>query len=691
MKHLIATFAVLIATIAPATALAANHKYTCGEFAFDFGGHTCSSGVITFTGNGGMIDSTSAANPPGAGGSANFPLTNGTTYYIHVTSITGSNKMMQGSYYYTAGGNFGVENLLTLPGSASWSFVPVKPTGAGLYFQVDSGTWSPAYAGTFGPVCISNVSAADAQSLCDTGGGGGGGSFPYIKNAVQDFRYTYDNNGNLTGIDNQATSTTAAMTATYTYDKLNRLTQASTTMASSSPYYRSFAYDALGSITGVFNGTATTTYTYGGTGYANPHAVTSYGGNTYGYDNAGNLTSASSSTFTYDYANRLKTAVTNGTTTTNSYDHGVNRVTQVTGNTTTVYPSKYFSITSTKSGATTTATSTEYVYNGDTLIATIDQVMINGTATGSPITSFIYPDHLGSTNVVANSSGAVVQTLDYLPYGATRLNSGSEKEARQYIGQFADDKTSLSYLNARHYDAARGQFTSQDPVFWELGLSKDGKDALLNPQAMNSYAYANDNPIAGKDPDGRFCVLCAAAYALLSPNVAGDPQFNPNGTISNTPQQSTIAASVFIGGFISGSGPASAASKTNIVFDGVWSKGTEISRAANAVRHATDHAGDFGLANASDYVNAARGFVTNAINGKYPIKIGSNGMVRAYDATTNTFAAFRFNPNTGGTVISTFFKPSGGSSYFGNQSGQLVTGLQSLVAGLKNLITTLQR
>ena len=205
MKHLLTTLAVLVATIAPATALAANHKYTCGEFAYDFGGHTCSAGVITFTGDGGMIDSTSSVNPPGAGGSANFPLTQSTTYYVYVTSITGSDKMMLGSYYYTGGGNFGTEHLLTLPGSgAAWSFTPIKPTGAGLYFQVAAPTWSPGYAGTFGPVCISNVSAADAQSLCDTGGGGGGGAFAFFKNAVQDIRYTYDNNGNITAIDNQA-------------------------------------------------------------------------------------------------------------------------------------------------------------------------------------------------------------------------------------------------------------------------------------------------------------------------------------------------------------------------------------------------------------------------------------------------------------------------------------------------------
>src|SRR6266516_6998712 len=58
-------------------------------------------------------------------------------------------------------------------------------------------------------------------------------------------------------------------------------------------------------------------------------------------------------------------------------------------------------------------------------------------------------------------------------------------------------------LNARYYESARGQFISQDPVFWEIGLTQDGKNALANPQALNSYGYANDNPIVSKDPNGR--------------------------------------------------------------------------------------------------------------------------------------------------------------------------------------------
>jgi RHS repeat-associated protein len=94
--------------------------------------------------------------------------------------------------------------------------------------------------------------------------------------------------------------------------------------------------------------------------------------------------------------------------------------------------------------------------------------------------------------------------LDYYPYGATRIstNTGGADSARKYIDQFAD-QTGLDYFNARYYNASQGQFISQDPIFWEIGLTPDGKRALVNPQYANAYGYSSDNPITNKDPSGK--------------------------------------------------------------------------------------------------------------------------------------------------------------------------------------------
>jgi RHS repeat-associated protein len=268
-----------------------------------------------------------------------------------------------------------------------------------------------------------------------------------------------------------------------------------TTTYSAQPY----TYDALGN----FTTKGSNNYTYAQTGYANPDAVTQIANGvsttTYGYDGDGNLTSAGTSTFSWDYRNRLTQAVTQGSTSTYAYDDGLNRVSQTVGNTTTIYPHKYYSITSTTNGGTTYATTTVYVWNGDTLIATIDQPIVNGANSGSAVTRYIHPDHLGSTNVVSDESGNVADTLEYYPYGETRLNQPSypTNAQRQYIAQFKDGN-SLSYLNARYLNSQQGQFLSEDPVF----LGNPSQQNLQDPQSLNSYSYAENNPLTKKDPTG---------------------------------------------------------------------------------------------------------------------------------------------------------------------------------------------
>jgi RHS repeat-associated protein len=130
---------------------------------------------------------------------------------------------------------------------------------------------------------------------------------------------------------------------------------------------------------------------------------------------------------------------------------------------------------------------------GSNLLATIDQALVNGTATGTPITRYNHTDNLGSTNVTPDFSMNVAQWFDYAPYGSViaTTNTGQTTAGRQYINRFAD-QSNLDYMNARYYNPSQGQFITQDPVFWS------SKQNLANPQSLNSYSYSNDNPIQGK-------------------------------------------------------------------------------------------------------------------------------------------------------------------------------------------------
>jgi RHS repeat-associated protein len=278
----------------------------------------------------------------------------------------------------------------------------------------------------------------------------------------------------------------------------------------------------------VFSTTTANVYTYAGTGYANPDAVTQIGNGlsttTYGYDNNGNLTSAgtgaATTTYTYDYGNRLIALFAGGATTTYGYDAFGARVLQTGTTTTTFYPFKWYSVASSTGTGAKFSTSTSYMFNGDTLLATVDQQLASGVATGTAKTRYVHPDHLGSTNVVTDENDNLVQTLDYYPYGATRVSvSTSTNEKRKYIDQFSDD-SGLSYLNARYYNPNQGQFLTEDPTFLAVGnpnqlqqLTQQQQQQLLSdPQTLNSYGYARDNPIVNKDATG---LISRSEFELL--------------------------------------------------------------------------------------------------------------------------------------------------------------------------------
>jgi RHS repeat-associated protein len=143
------------------------------------------------------------------------------------------------------------------------------------------------------------------------------------------------------------------------------------------------------------------------------------------------------------------------------------------------------------------------------LLGTVDQKIVDGTATGTAITRYNHPDNLGSTNVTSDTGGDLAEWFDYAPYGSVLAseNTGTTTAARQYIGQFAD-ATGLSYLNARYYNGTQGQFTTKDPVF----LGNPWQQNLQDPQSLNSYSYSDDNPVTKSDPNGKQLAGLAASY-----------------------------------------------------------------------------------------------------------------------------------------------------------------------------------
>lgn len=184
--------------------------------------------------------------------------------------------------------------------------------------------------------------------------------------------------------------------------------------------------------------------------------------------------------------------VTTTTTTEEEYEynHQSQRVIKTTNDGTTYYPHAGYSL---KDGI-----STIYVSGPGGLVASLE----NDGVTME--TATIFTDHLGSTSVITDENGVMVELLDYNPFGTERISwsdystSAEAESQKTYIGEYSDDETGLSYLNARYYNPETGRFLSQDPVFW-LASSADW---IIDPQTQNSYSYSRNNPIRFIDPSG---------------------------------------------------------------------------------------------------------------------------------------------------------------------------------------------
>ncbi len=311
---------------------------------------------------------------------------------------------------------------------------------------------------------------------------------------IENFDYSFDNVGNLTEL-NDSSSLYAGMDIAYDYDDLYRLLSADSTSTDTAlDYTKSWTYSSIGNI---LSSTDKGTYTYGGTATGdttNPHAPKSVGSTDFTYDTAGNMLTDGTWTNTWNYKNQL-TESSNGRPVTYAYDHDGNRVktasTFETG--TTIYPNQYYTVTP--------KNTLRNVFAG----------ALGNVATfswdGAAVATYHHRDHLGSAHVETDASGSVSEYIIYSPFGDTLYDSKTDlnETARfKYTGKEKDRDTGWYYYGARYYNAGQGQFLSEDPAFWELGTDyRQLKKTLLDPQALNSYAYARNNPIRFNDPDGK--------------------------------------------------------------------------------------------------------------------------------------------------------------------------------------------
>ncbi|EUJ57923.1 wall-associated protein [Listeria fleischmannii FSL S10-1203] len=106
----------------------------------------------------------------------------------------------------------------------------------------------------------------------------------------------------------------------------------------------------------------------------------------------------------------------------------------------------------------------------------------------------------GDVVALTDENGKVVAEYAYDAWGVVLKNTATTTEARAnpylYAGYTYDKEIEQYYLMARYYEPEQGVFTAYDP---DPGDEDD-------PQTMNGYNYANNNPVTMIDPDGNIAV-----------------------------------------------------------------------------------------------------------------------------------------------------------------------------------------
>lgn len=306
------------------------------------------------------------------------------------------------------------------------------------------------------------------------------------------FYYQLGMTGNRTNLIESVNS--ANRTNSWSYDVLYRLTNEviKTTITNALGY----AYDSVGNRT---NRTVT-----GGLSLTNQSFTFNTNDWLTGdsYDNNGNTTNSSSKPYQYDVENHL-TNFNNGQVII-TYDGDGNRASETVSGTTTYYllddrnPSGYVQVLA------------EYESSGLTRVYNYGLDIISQRQVSSASTNYFIYDGHGSTRLLTDIGGNVVNVFAYDAYGNLIASNTTPQTAYLYCGQQFDFNLGLYYNRARYLNPNTGRFWTMDTT------EGDNED----PLSLHKYLYGEDNPVNNVDPLG------LSAYLFF--DMTGGPDWDQN-------------------------------------------------------------------------------------------------------------------------------------------------------------------
>lgn len=270
----------------------------------------------------------------------------------------------------------------------------------------------------------------------------------------------------------------------FQYDQAGRLVQATGAYGT-----LNYAYDLAGNVLDK-NGIH---YTYDG------HQVVegTQNGNqmmTANYDDRGNMQGADwhgqSAQFEYDGEGQLRAV--GGVHFT--YDYSGRRLSKhASDGVVTYYVSPYYEVVVFPDGSVQHTKYLKDVYGTFAVVTTAPDDTHHQAGIPAPGTLYVHKDMLNSVLAQTDASGAVVTTLEYLPFGEIYNVQGSVTWRYSYTGKEYDRETGLYYYESRYYNPEMGRFLSPDD---QPGGPLEDRDIF------NRYAYVLNNPVNYLDPTG---------------------------------------------------------------------------------------------------------------------------------------------------------------------------------------------
>ena len=204
----------------------------------------------------------------------------------------------------------------------------------------------------------------------------------------------------------------------------------------------------------------------------------------YTYDAAGNMTNDGGHAYTWDAEGRMAT-VDAGSTATYTYDALGQRVEgDVAGN-----PENFYLYD--PAGNLLNAPFTDG-WGGDELTEPVAGRVLASYVNGRSDTYFKHPNALGSWGLMTAHDGSVPQDQLYYPWGQTWTSGHYLFEPNYAAMTWYNAESDLFLTPARSYGSRLGRWMSPDLL---------GGD-VTNPQSLNRYAYALNNPTSLTDPTG---------------------------------------------------------------------------------------------------------------------------------------------------------------------------------------------